>query len=45
MFRVLHAILIVALLSGKAWTAASAQSDAPKAKAGLGLVLLAALQR
>ena len=45
MFRVIHAILIVALLSGTAWTAASAQSDAPKAKPGLGLVLLAALQR
>lgn len=45
MLKIAYALCIVALLSGTAWTAASAHSSSAKSQAGIGLVLLAALQR
>jgi hypothetical protein len=45
MIRTLYAACIVSLLAGTAWTAAGAQSTMAAPQAGLGLVILAALQR
>ncbi|MGH6925315.1 MAG: hypothetical protein ACRED5_16415 [Propylenella sp.] len=45
MFCTLYAICVVALLAGTAWTAASADLTRARTNAGLGLVILTALQR
>ncbi len=45
MYRILYGLCIVTLLAGTAWTAASADTAGPKTQTGLGIVILAALQR
>lgn len=45
MIRTLYAFSIVTLLAGTAWTAAGASANVPQSQAGLGLVILTALQR
>ena len=45
MFRTLYALCVVMLLASTAWTAAIAQSGGARAHAGLGLIILVALQR
>jgi hypothetical protein len=45
MFRTLYGLCIISLLASTAWTAAGASSTSAQSHAGLGLVLLAALQR
>ena len=45
MFRTLYAFCIVTLLASTAWTAASAEASSATSQSGLGLVILAALQR
>jgi hypothetical protein len=45
MFRTLYALSVVSLLAGTAWAAAGVPSNTAHAQAGLGLVLLTALQR
>lgn len=45
MLRTLYALSVVTLVAGTAWAASGAPSAAPKSQAGLGLVLLTALQR
>jgi hypothetical protein len=45
MFRTLYLFSVVILLAGTAWTAAGAEPGGTRNPAGLGLVILAALQR
>ena len=45
MFRTLYSLCIITLLASTAWTAAGASSTNANSQAGLGLVLLVALQR
>ncbi len=45
MIRTLYALSVVTLIAGTAWTAAGATTNPPQSQAGLGLVILTALQR
>jgi hypothetical protein len=45
MLRTLYLVSVVTLLAGTAWTAAGAETGGARGSAGLGLVILAALQR
>ena len=45
MFRILYTLSVVMLVSGTAWSAGGMQNQRPGADGGVGIVLLAALQR
>ena len=45
MIRILYALTVVALIGGTAWAATGIKGERQHSPAGVGIVLLAALQR